>query len=413
MAYRKKLIEVSLPLEAVNEEASRQKNIRDGHPSTLHLYWSRKPLATCRAVLFSSLVDDPSEYVTGEASILEERERLFKIIEKLVIWENSNDESILNQAKIEIARSIARELNLEMPIGKIAIEEFLLKYAPPLLDPFAGGGSIPLEAQRLGLRVFASDLNPMSVLINKAMIEFPRYCKDKNPLHPISAINQQFSFIKKEWKLAEGLAEDIRYYGTWMGGEAQKRIGHYYPKVNLPVENGGTQAEVIAWIWARSVQCPNPACKIQMPLANSFYISQKKKIWVKPEVDEVTRNVTYHIKTGEIAIPGSVTRQGAICVGCGTPVPFDYIRNEGVSKGLFQVPIAIVAQGKNGRIYLPPTEETKFIIDNIPDSDFLDEIEITDISGYINPPIYGYNTLGKWFTKRQKKTLETFTALIG
>ena len=210
----KKLIEVSLPLEAINVASAREKSIRHGHPSTLHLWWARRPLAACRAVLFSSLVDDPSEYMPDEESARIERERLFDIIEDLVIWENSNNEEVLDKAKMEIARSVARNLNVDVPIGKEAVREFLTTKAPPVLDPFAGGGSIPLEAQRLGLRAYASDLNPVAVLINKALIEIPPKFANMPPVHPV----EECHLVKRE-KGKKG--EQTMRYGK-KNGKARK-----------------------------------------------------------------------------------------------------------------------------------------------------------------------------------------------
>src|SRR5579859_6408265 len=264
MTYRKKLIEVALPLVAINEASAREKSIRHGHPSTLHLWWARRPLAACRAVLFASLVDDPSEHpeeFPDEQAQTQERERLFRLIEQLVKWESSTDENILQQARAEILKSTGGN-------------------PPPVLDPFAGGGSIPLEAQRLGLEAHASDLNPVAVLINKALIEIPPKFAGRPPVNPES----RQRYLQKEWKGAEGLAEDVRYYGQWMRDEAFKRIGHLYPKVRLPKEQGGGEATVIAWLWARTVICPNPACGARMPLVRSFALSTKKgkEAWVEP-----------------------------------------------------------------------------------------------------------------------------------
>src|SRR5581483_4110849 len=313
----KKLIEVALPLEAINEASAREKSIRHGHPSTLHLWWARRPLAACRAVLFASLVDDPGEYIADEKQAHAERERLFDLITKLVQWENSNNETVLDEARLEIARSVARNLGVDVPIGKEAVREFLATKAPPVLDPFAGGGSIPLEAQRLGLRAYASDLNPVAVLINKALIEIPPRFANQPPVHPsIESENAkaesgnkksnttQLRLEQREWKGAAGLAEDVRYYGKWMRDEAEKRIGHLYPKVTVDREQGTGDREqgtgksqfavpsnlspktytVIAWLWARTVKCPNPACGAMMPLVRSFELSKKKgkQAWVEP-----------------------------------------------------------------------------------------------------------------------------------
>lgn len=239
MTHGKKLIEVALPLEAINRESAREKSIRHGHPSTLHLWWARRPLAACRAVLFASLVDDPSsnpsQFPTEEAQE-RERQRLFHIIEDLVKWENSNNELVLERARAEIRKSCGGN-------------------PPPVLDPFCGGGSIPLEAQRLGLKGYASDLNPVAVLITKALIEIPPRLANRLPVHPV----KDNSLIETEWRGARGLAEDVRYYGKWMRDEAERRIGHLYPKVILQPEYGGGEATVIAWLWARTVTCPNPA----------------------------------------------------------------------------------------------------------------------------------------------------------
>jgi putative DNA methylase len=181
---RKKLIEVALPLEAINQASAREKSIRHGHPSTLHLWWSRKPLATCRAMIFAALVDDPSghpELFPTEALQAQERQRLFGIIERLVNWENSTDQTVLNQAHAEI-----------------------MKYTngapPPIYDPFAGGGSIPLEAQRLGLQAYASDLNPVAVLINKALIEIPPRFANLPPVNPEG--RNEDGETRKEWGVA-------------------------------------------------------------------------------------------------------------------------------------------------------------------------------------------------------------------
>ena len=245
MTYKKKLIEVALPLEAINRESAREKSIRHGHPSTLHLWWARRPLAACRAVLFASLVDDPSahpdRFPTEEAQ-QEERERLFRIIEALVKWENSTNAEVLKAARAEILASCDGN-------------------PPPVLDPFCGGGSIPLEAQRLGLEAHASDLNPVAVLITRALIEIPPKFAGRPPVHPDDGSSKQLG----SWEGARGLAEDVRYYGRWMRDEAERRIGHLYPKVKLPPENGGGEATVIAWIWARTIKSPNPAWDGPMP----------------------------------------------------------------------------------------------------------------------------------------------------
>ncbi|MDG2617767.1 DUF1156 domain-containing protein [Thermoleptolyngbya sichuanensis XZ-Cy5] len=251
MPHRKKLIEVALPLEAINLESAREKSIRHGHPSTLHLWWARRPLAACRAVLWASLVDDPSSWpdkFPTEAEQAQERQRLFDILGRitletdkkgntkqvvrgLVSWDDINDPKfgVLEAAQREIARCLAWERGEEPPTKPDAVRDYIAKYAPPVYDPFAGGGSIPLEAQRLGLEAHASDLNPVAVLINKALIEIPPKFKDQAPVNP-----KDWQRSKLEsWRGGQGLAADVRYYGQWMRERAFERIGHLYPKVRI------------------------------------------------------------------------------------------------------------------------------------------------------------------------------------
>src|SRR3989440_5593265 len=306
MTYHKKLIEVALPLEAINKASAREKSISHGHPSTLHLWWARRPLATCRAVLFASLVDDPSEHpekFPSEQAQEEERERLCGLIEQLVQWESSNNEDLLQKVREEILKSTDGN-------------------PPPVVDPFAGGGSIPLEAQRLGLEAHASDLNPVAVLINKALIEIPQKFAGRPPVNP--EVRQSLMGI--DWSGAHGLAEDIRYYGKWMRNEAEKRIGHLYPKMTLPKEYGGGEAIVIAWLWTRTVTCPNPACGARMPLIRSFALSTKrgKESWVEPQIDRsiTPPTISFAVRHGPGAPEGTVNRTGARCIVCGTSVPF-------------------------------------------------------------------------------------------
>jgi putative DNA methylase len=388
MTYRKKLIEVSLPLEAINVASAREKSIRHGHPSTLHLWWARRPLAACRAVLFSSLVDDPSEYMPDEESARIERERLFDIIEDLVIWENSNNEEVLDKAKMEIARSVARNLNMDVPIGKEAVREFLTTKAPPVLDPFAGGGSIPLEAQRLGLRAYASDLNPVAVLINKALIEIPPKFANMPPVHPVEESpakkgkgkkgEQTIPLWQKEWKGAQGLAEDVRYYGKWMRDEAFKSIGHLYPLAIITKEilaerpdlkeqgiKAGDGLNVIAWLWARTVKCPNPACGAQMPLVKSFSLSIKKnkQAWIEPVIDykSVPTKISFSIKRGNgKPHDGTVKRTSATCIACDTPVPLSYLRTEATAGRMSTQLMAIVVNAQE-RTYVPADKSHEII----------------------------------------------------
>lgn len=393
MAQIKKLIEVALPLDAINAESTREKSIRHGHPSTLHLWWARRPLAAARAVLWASLVDDPSShpelFPTEDAQVME-RQRLHTLLAKLVKWENSNDENILNEARAEIRKYMGEE---------------------PLifLDPFAGGGSIPLEAQRLGLEAHAHDLNPVAVMINKAMIEIPPRFAGQSPVNPDARTKLGSDRL---WSGAKGLAEDVRYYGEWMKQEAFRRIGHLYPKVQIPTEQGGGEAAVIAWIWARTVKCPNPACGCEMPLARSFVLSKKKgkEAWVEPQFEG--RKVTYvvHLE-GKPKIEGTVNRQGAVCPCCGTAVPFSYIREQGKAGAMSAQMMAVVAEGKNGRLYLSPSEiQVKGAMVKKPSN--YPEGELAYYPGHLNTNVYGLTEFYKLFTPRQLTALTTFSDLV-
>lgn len=393
---KKKLIEVALPLEAINKESAREKSIRHGHPSTLHLWWARRPLAACRAVLFASLVDDPSshpdQFPTEEAQEAE-RQRLFRIIEELVLWENTNNEKVLQKARNEIMKSTDGN-------------------PPPVLDPFCGGGSIPLEAQRLGLEAHGSDLNPVAVLITKALIEIPPTFANQPPVNPES--RRQFGAGKGAWRGAQGLAEDVRYYGKWMRDEAEKRIGHLYPKVKLPREHGGGEATVIAWLWARTVKCANPACGARMPLVRSFALSTKKgkEAWAEPVVDRSTKSVRFEVHNRKGDVPdGTSDRSGATCLFCGNHMGKPELRNQSMVHGLESIPFAIVAEGGRGRIYLPFPESQVPSVGR-PSAPEIEQ-PITNDRRWFSPPLYGMPTFADLFTDRQFVALTTFSDLVG
>jgi putative DNA methylase len=393
-ASRRKLIEVALPLETINRESAREKSIRHGHPSTLHLWWARRPLAAARAVLFAQLVDDPSSrpdrFSTEEAQRAE-RERLHRLIERLVVWENIRDEKLLAEAHQEILNSTDGN-------------------PPPILDPFAGGGSIPLEAQRLGLEAHASDLNPVAVLINKALIEIPPKFRDRPPVFPGLADSQI-----RTWKGADGLAADVRAYGAWMRDEAEKRIGHLYPKAD-----GKT---VIAWIWARTVTCPNPACRIEMPLVRSWWLGKKKgrEAYVVPTVvadpsHPSGQRVKFEICHDPADVPtketdGTVGRTGATCVACRSAVELKYVRAEGKAGRMKQTLMAIVAEGKRQRIYLPTAAEHLAAAD-VSRPDDAPDGELSRHPQYMGAPRYGMGRVADLFTNRQLVALTTFSDLV-
>lgn len=387
----KKLIEVALPLEKINAESAREKSIRHGHPSTLHLWWARRPLAAARAVIWASLVDDPSshpEQFPTEEDQNTERQRLFKILEDLVVWENSNNEKVLDAAKAEIMKSTNGN-------------------PPALLDPFAGGGAIPLEAQRLGLEAHAHDLNPVAVMINKAMIEIPPKFSGMAPVNSDAQVNS----MHDAWARAEGLAEDVRYYGEWMKQEAYKRIGHLYPKVKVPEEQGGGEATVIAWIWARTVKCPNPACGCEIPLVRSFTLSKKKghEAYVEPQFFD--SKCSYTVKLGEHKEKGTVNRTAASCVACGTSVPLDYVRSEGSNHRMGRHLIAVVAEGKNGRAYYSP-DDIQLCASQVGEPENVPCEDLPEKALGFRIQAYGITKWKDLYTNRQLTALTTFSDLV-
>ncbi|MDF1735175.1 MAG: DUF1156 domain-containing protein [Minwuia sp.] len=437
-AYKKKLIEVAIPLEAINAASAREKSIRHGHPSTLHLWWARRPLAACRAVLFAQLVDDPSGYTeallddpkirtqaeadlarrikawrdrkadahgnvpdTPEPTLEDcaadiERKRLFQIIEELVKWENSTNEEVLERARAEIRRSCGGDL-------------------PPIYDPFSGGGSIPLEAQRLGLPAYGSDLNPVAVMIGKAMIEIPPKFKDMEPIHP--GLKD-----RNHYRNAEGLAEDLKFYGEWMREKAIERIGHLYPQVALPNEHGGGKATVIAWFWARTVPSPDPAfAGVQVPLVSSFLLSSKKgrEVWIEPLVDKQAKTIRYRIRRGgtkaelAAAVVGTTAgkRQAFRCIMSDTALPYDYIRSAGKSGKMGQTLIAIGAEGKKGRVYVEPLPEHLNIARSATPT-WRPDTPLPANPRDFKTPNYGLSTFGDLFTDRQLVALNTFSDLV-
>jgi putative DNA methylase len=476
MTPRKKLIEVALPLEAINKASSREKSIRHGHPSTMHLWWARRPLAAARAVIFAQMVDDPSTYLDvlrsdsklrrkaesplkarlklweearalakrvegtsvsvpapGPAPTLDdmladlERQRLFRIIEDLVQWENTTNETVLQAARDEILASWRRVCadNAGDPRAK---ELFDRKTLPAFHDPFAGGGALPLEAQRLGLETHASDLNPVAVLINKAMIEIPPKFVGKQPVNPESRKNT--SLIANSWSGVQGLAEDVRYYGQWMRGEAERRIGRLYPKVEVTTEMAkgrpdlkpylGEKFTVIAWLWARTVKSPNPAfSRVDVPLASTFMLSTKpgKEAYVEPIIEG--GDYRFVVKVGTPKKPEAAkkgTKSGGshssfLCLLSGTPMPFEYLRNEAKAGRLGRRLMAVLAEGPRGRLYLSPTADQDRAAKRA-DPAWSPDLEICHWPGRTNVVEYGLTKFGDLFTPRQLVALTTFSDLV-
>ena len=472
---RKKLIEVALPLEAINKASAREKSIRHGHPSTLHLWWARRPLAAARAVIFAQMVDDPSGYVDtllgdpatrraaerelkkrqelwetrkaafaaatgGEAvavpepgpePMLEdcaadlERERLFRIIEELVLWENTTNEAVLEKARAEIWQSWRRACveNIDHPRAK---ELFDRNKLPAFHDPFAGGGALPLEAQRLGLEAYASDLNPVAVLINKAMIEIPPKFAGRPPMNPEARAER--SLDQRQWKGAQGLAEDVRYYGRWMRDEAEKRIGHLYPKVEITAEMAderpdlrkyvGRKLTVIAWLWARTVKSPNPAFRnVDVPLTSTFMLSTKagKEAYVEPVIENGGYRFTVKVGKPENAATAQgtkLTRANFICLMSGAPIGGDYVKSEGTAGRFGARLMAIVAKGARGRIYLAPTEAMEATAYQAKPG-WAPDLAISGSTQYLGVKPYGMERFSKLFTNRQLVALTTFSDLLG
>ena len=473
---RKKLIEVALPLDAINTACAREKSIRHGHPSTLHLWWARRPLAAARSVIFSQMVDDPSTYVDelikdsklkakaegilrtrlkrwedavalakkaeaakikapppGEKPTLEEviaeieRERIFRLIEQLVEWENTTNEEVLGKVREEIWKSWRRTCadNANHPKAK---ELFDPKRLPAFHDPFAGGGALPLEAQRLGLEAYASDLNPVAVLINKAMIEIPPKFAGQPPMNPDARKNKEL--IGREWKGAQGLAEDVRYYGQWMRDEAEKRIGNLYPKIEVTKEMAKTRPDlkpyvgreltVIAWLWARTVKSPNPAfSKIDVPLASTFMLSTKpgKEAYVEPVIEGGGYRFTVKVgkpKDAEAAQNGTKLARGAnfMCIMSRAPMDNDYVRSEFQAHRTGNRLMAIVAECDRGRVYLEPIPEHEAIaVKAIPE--WKPEQEMNqESSNLVSGRGYGIHHWHELFTRRQLVALTTFSDLI-
>lgn len=383
MAIRK-LIEVALPLEKINEASAREKSIRHGHPSTLHLWWARRPLATTRAVIWASIVDDPSshpELYPTEESQAQERERLFRILEDLVIWENSNDPRVIEAAKNELKKATGGDI-------------------PALLDPFAGGGAIPLEAQRLGLEAHAHDLNPVAVTINKAMIELPSLFANMPAINPIA----RNAKIDNTWAFTDGLSSDVDYYGNRLREICFSKVGNKYPMVDVPHELGGGQATVVAWLWARTCTCINPVCGKETVLIRNFNISKKKGKEAHVECVLTDSDIKFIVKPGLTEKEGTICRTGATCIHCGATIDLSSIRLQGKEKRIGNRMIAVVAEGDRKKLFITPDKKQVDMALSV-ERPVVEFGEFAHYPGYINPPAYGFTEIESVYTNRQLNTL--------
>ena len=392
----KKLIEVAIPLESINRESSREKSIRFGHPSTLHLWWARRPLAAARAVLWASIVDDPSahpELFVTEEEQRKERERLFNILESIISWENCTNEDVLDLARKEIEKcSHGREIDL--------------------LDPFAGGGSIPLEGQRLGLMTHAMDLNPIAVMINKATIEIPSRFSGRAPVNPMDRNN---SLPVAMWEKASGLAKDVRYYGELLKKKAEDQIGELYPSIELPNQYGGGQAQVIAWIWSRIGKCQNPACRCEVPFASSFVLSKKKgkEVWAEPVYTGKTLSFKLHNEKFNKEQSSNKVGRSALfrCPVCGTVTSDEYVKELGRNHEIGFRLMGIVAEGPKNRIFIEANHEhEKAARVGRPDNYPTGQIPLNP--RWFSPPAFGMKNYDDLFTDRQLNLLTTLVELL-
>ena len=426
---RKKLIEVALPLDAINRASAREKSIRHGHPSTLHLWWARRPLATARAVIFAQMVDDPSsrpELFPSEEAQEQERERLFAIIEESVQWENTTNETVLQAARDEIWKSW-RRICADHADHPRAAELFDPERLPAFHDPFAGGGALPLEAQRLGLEAHASDLNPVAVLICKAMIEIPPKFAGRPPVNPEARADR--TLVAAQWPGARGLAEDVRYYGRWMRDEAERRIGHLYPKIAITDEMvrvrpdlkpyAGRRLTVIAWLWARTVKSPNPAfAGVDVPLISTYMLSTKrgKEAYVEPVFE--ADGYRFTIKVGAPPDPaaakaGTKLSRGAFqCLMSGAPIKYAYVDDEANAGRMGARLMAVVAEGDRGRVYLAPTAEQELVSREARPIWKPDLPSRGTWASNAQGRRYGFRTFGDYFTPRQLVALTTFSDLV-
>jgi putative DNA methylase len=404
LSYPKKLIEVALPLPEINDASSYDKMPGIGpHPKGIHHWWARLPLPCARAVLFASVVTDPSDDPAwkdkSEAEQDGERERLFGILRRLMGKKLHEHPEVYEEANKELLRHCD---------GKL----------PPVLDPFSGGGSIPLEAARLGFEAHAADLNPVAVLLNKCNLELaPRWAGHA----PVNPEDRESDVGTQVWTGTKGLAADVRYYGRLIRERALEKIGHLYPKVKLPEEYGGGEANVIAWIWARTVASQDPAARgAHVPLVSSYWLSSKNGnlAWIEPVIDRAGGTYRFAVKTGtptdkSFIKAGTKIGRGAKfkCLFSGQPLDGDHIKSESKAGRLGCRMLAIVAEGRRGRVYLPATSEQELAAQMPPPDDAPSEDMAYDPRN-IWCVGYGLTRFDQLFTSRQLVGLTTLVSLI-
>jgi len=423
---QQKLIEVALPLAAINEESRREKYL-GAKRSTMHHWWARRPLVACRAALFASIVDDPSalpnEFPTEEEQEAE-RLRLHRLIEDLVDWDNHDSQEVLEKARFEMAKAISRRTEHGQPdnLGSPDVRKILSESAPPVLDPFAGAGPIPLEAQRLGLHASGADLNPIAVLITKSLVEIGPRFRGCPPINPKS--RKQQSLSEGGWERADGIAKDVAYYGSRVREVADEALGDHYPEYEISeelvskrpdlAEYEGDSLTPVAWIWARTVPCSNPGCQARPPLIKSLKLSSKRgnDAYAVPILNREEGVVDFEVRAdGGDASDGTVSRGGAECIFCESPISFDHIKEMSQKREMGTRLVAVVADGDPGRICLPPNSEQRRAADlsrpkDVPTQELPDEA-----LGFRVQP-YGMNRFADLFSNRQLRAMAAFSDAV-
>ena len=404
--YKKKLIETAIPLSQINTNAYAEKSRKVGKPSSVHLWWARRPFAATRAVELAQLIDDPSEWpekFASEEEIESERKRIFALIDRVTTWDSSSDENCIYELRKIIAGHAAWRLGLQEPQSKLEIDNFLKQHLPPIYDPFCGGGGTAFEAQRLGINAVASDINPVAVTISKALVEIPQLYAGMCPINPTA---QQILSETGVWnnRALEGISEDIKYYSERLLAKANKKVAHVYPPLNVENQDTNGEFEVISWIWARTIASPNPALKgAHVPLAKSFTLSsgKGKSVWIEPDVDIQNSKITYKIRySGKPEINKTMQANSAICLYSNDVISQEYIKKEATNNRLGVALMAIVVKGKGKRIYLPPNDIHEFqgkqklnAVKNLG--------QIEHLSGCTNCVVYGLTDFADLFTERQ------------